>query len=94
MVECAGFRQVEATTPYSRDDDPTGGNCVVRWDGVRTLGSVGLVGDASAVVSGTVILTATVTSQWLAMAVGGVSRSFIQVSEDARVVSEKNIPGC
>ena len=39
--------------------------------------------------------TAAVTSQWLAMAVG-VSRSFIQVSEDARrsVVSEMNIPKC
>lgn len=94
-VECAGFRRLEATTHDRRDDDPKGGNCVARWDGVGTLESVGLVGDASAVVSGMVTLTAAVTSQWLAMAVG-VSRSFIQVSEDARrsVVSEMNIPRC
>lgn len=95
VVECVGFRRLEATTPDCRDDDPTGGNCVARWDGVGTLESVGLVGDASAVVSDMVTPTAAVTSQWLAMAVG-VSRSFIQVSEDARrsVVSEKNIPRC
>jgi len=71
-VECAGFRRLEATTPDRRDDDPTGGNCVARWDGVGTLESVGLVGDASAVVSDMVTPTAAVTSQWLAMAVGGV----------------------
>ena len=72
-MECAGFRQVEATTPDRRDDDPTGGNCVAQWDGVGTLESVGLVGDASAVVSDMVTPTAAVTSQWLAMTVGGVN---------------------
>ena len=61
-MECADFRQIEATTPDRREDDPTGGDCVARWDGVRTLEIVGLVGEASAVVSDMVTPTAAVTS--------------------------------